>query len=96
MPVTNTSVQSSFFQFRVLKMPICLIVGCSRKTGRDQGIRLYRSQLSCDESGPEVEELSIERRRRWISEKKSQSTTLFKTTTSLQYLLNFEFMLERP
>ncbi|KAL9986652.1 hypothetical protein ACROYT_G000824, partial [Oculina patagonica] len=46
---------------------ICLIVGCSRKTGRDKGIRLYRSQLSCDESGPEVEELSIERRRRWIS-----------------------------
>ena len=67
MLVTNTSVQSCFFQFRVLKMPMCLIVGCSRKTGRDKGIRLYRVPAVVTNQGPEVEELSIERRRRWIS-----------------------------
>ena len=67
MLVTNTSVQSCFFQFRVLKMPMCLIVGCSKKTGRDKGIRLYRVPAVVTNQGPEVEELSIERRRRWIS-----------------------------
>ena len=48
-------------------MPMCLIVGCSRKTGRDKGIRLYRVPVVVTNQGPEVEELSIERRRRWIS-----------------------------
>lgn len=46
---------------------MCLIVGCSRKTGRDKGIQLYRVPAVVTNQGPEVEELSIERRRRWIS-----------------------------
>lgn len=48
-------------------MPMCLIVGCSRKTGRDKGIRLYRVPAVVTNQGPEVQELSIERRRLWIS-----------------------------
>ena len=48
-------------------MPMCLIVGCSRKTGRDKGIRLYRVPAVVTNQGPEVEELSTERRRLWIS-----------------------------
>ena len=48
-------------------MPMCLIVGCSRKTGRDKRIRLYRVPAVLINQVPEVEELSIERRRRWIS-----------------------------
>ena len=67
MLVTNTSVQSCFVQFRFLQMPMCLIVGCSRKTGPDKRIRLYRVPVVLTNQGPEVEELSIERRRRWIS-----------------------------
>jgi len=47
---------------------MCLIVGCSRKSGRDKGIRLYRVPAVVTNQGPEVEELSTdERRRRWIS-----------------------------
>ena len=60
MLVTNTSVQSCFFQFRVLKMPMCLIMGCSRKTGRDKVIRLYRVPAVVTNQGPEVKQLSIE------------------------------------
>ena len=48
-------------------MPMCLIVGCSRKTGRDKGIRLYQVPAVLTKQGPEVEELSIEQRRLWIS-----------------------------
>ena len=48
-------------------MPMCLIVGCSRKTGRGKGVRLYRVPAIITNQGPEVEELSIERRRLWIS-----------------------------
>ena len=49
-------------------MPMCLIVGCSRKTGRDKGIRLYRVPAVVTYQGPEVDELSTERRRSlWVS-----------------------------
>lgn len=48
-------------------MPLCLIVGCSRKSGRDKGIRMYRVPAVVTNQGPEVEELSIKRRRLWIS-----------------------------
>ncbi|XP_068735461.1 uncharacterized protein [Montipora capricornis] len=48
-------------------MPMCLIVGCSRKTGRGKGVRLYRVPAIITNQGREVEELSIERRRLWIS-----------------------------
>jgi len=64
MLVTNTSAQSCFVQFRFLQMPMCLIVGFSRKTGSDKRIRLYRVPAVLTNQGPEVEELSIERRRR--------------------------------
>ena len=46
---------------------MCLIVDCSRKTGRGKGVRLYRVPAIITNQGPEVEELSIERRRLWIS-----------------------------
>ena len=48
-------------------MPMCLMVGCSRKTGRGKGVRLYRVPAIITNQSPEVEELSIERRRLWIS-----------------------------
>ena len=44
-----------------------LIDGCSRKRGRDKGIRLYRFPAVETNQGPEVEEMSTERRRLWIS-----------------------------
>ena len=46
---------------------MCLIVECSRKSGGARGIRLCRVPAVVTNQGPEVEELSIERRRRWIS-----------------------------
>ena len=48
-------------------MPMCLIVGCSRKTGGDKGIRLYRVPAVVANQGPDVEEFSIGRRRLWMS-----------------------------
>ena len=48
-------------------MPMCLIVECSRISGGARGIRLYRVPAVVTNQGPKVEELSIERRRRWIS-----------------------------
>ena len=48
-------------------MPMCLIVECSRKSGGARGIRLYRVPAVVTNQGPEVEELSLERRRRRIS-----------------------------
>ncbi|XP_068688434.1 uncharacterized protein [Montipora foliosa] len=48
-------------------MPMCLIVGCSRKTGGGKGVRLFRVPAIITNQGPEVEKLSIERRRLWIS-----------------------------
>ena len=48
-------------------MSMCLIVGCSRKSSGARGIRLCRVPAVVTSHGPEVEELSIERRRRWIS-----------------------------
>lgn len=48
-------------------MPMCPIVGCSRKTGRDKSIRLYRVPAVVTNQGPEVEELSIKQQRLWIS-----------------------------
>jgi len=35
---------------------MCLIVGCSRKSGRDKGIRLYQVPAVVTNQGPEVEE----------------------------------------
>ena len=48
-------------------MPMCLMFGCSRKTGGDKGIRLYRVTAVVTYQGPEVKELSTERRRLWVS-----------------------------
>ena len=48
-------------------MPMCLIVGCSRKSGGARGIRLCRVPAVVTNQGPEVEELSTERRWQWIS-----------------------------
>ena len=56
-------------------MPMCLIDGCSRKTGRGKGVRLYRVPAIITNQGPEVEELSIERRRLWISAKSRADLT---------------------
>ena len=54
---------------------MCLIVGCSRKSGGARGIRLCRVPAVVTNQGPEVEELSIERRRRWISAKSQDDLT---------------------
>ena len=60
MLVTNTCIKSRFFQSRLLKIPMCLIVGCSRKSGGARGVRLCRVPAVVTNQGPEVEELSIE------------------------------------
>lgn len=65
--VTNTCIKWRFFPVSPPQMPMCLIVGCSRKCGGARGIRLCRVPAVVTNQGPEVEELSIERRRRWIS-----------------------------
>ncbi len=65
MLVTNTSVQSLFFSVLLSQnanVPDC---GCSRKTGRDEGIQLYQVPAVVTIQGQEVE-LSIEQRQRCI------------------------------
>ena len=48
-------------------MVLCLIVGCASKSGRDKGIYFARVPIVVLNQGVEAEELSRERRSRWIS-----------------------------
>ena len=51
----------------VLSVCLCLIVGCSRKSGRDKGIYFARVPFIVTNQGEKAQELSEEGRSRWIS-----------------------------
>ena len=53
-------LQRDFCSISLPQMPMCLIVGCSRKSGRDKEISLYRVPPVVTNQGPEVEELSLD------------------------------------
>ena len=46
---------------------LCLVVGCGRKSGRDEGICFARVPSIVTNQGEKAQELSGERRSRWIS-----------------------------
>ena len=46
---------------------MCLLVNCSNRSGRDEGVRLFRVPAIIKNQGEETEELSRERRRKWLS-----------------------------
>ncbi|XP_031562632.1 uncharacterized protein LOC116298355 [Actinia tenebrosa] len=48
-------------------MVLCLFVDCNAKSGRDKGISFFRVPTVIKNQGEEAEELSIERRTKWIS-----------------------------
>ena len=48
-------------------MPMCLILGCSYRSGRNKGIGMFRVPAIAVNQGEEAEELSRERRRLWLS-----------------------------
>ena len=48
-------------------MPMCLILGCSYRSGRNEGIGMFRLPAIAVNQGEEAEELSRERRRLWLS-----------------------------
>ena len=48
-------------------MVLCMIFGCASKSGRDKGFYLARLPSVVTNQGEEAQELSKERRSRWIS-----------------------------
>ena len=48
MLVTNTCIKSRFFPVSPPQMPMCLIVGCSRKCGGARGMILNNNRV-CDQ-----------------------------------------------
>ena len=48
-------------------MVLCLIVGCGCKSGRDKGLYFARVPSVVSNQGEEAQQLSEERRSRWIS-----------------------------
>ena len=48
-------------------MVLCLMVNCHSRTVRDKEISLFRVPVIVKNQGEACEELSIERRRRWLS-----------------------------
>ena len=48
-------------------MVLCLIVGCGCKSGRDKGLYFARVPSLVTNQGEEAQQLSEERRSRWIS-----------------------------
>ena len=48
-------------------MVLCMIVGCANRSGRDIGVYLARVPSVVTNQGKEAENLSRERRSRWIS-----------------------------
>ena len=49
------------------KMVLCMIVGCANRSGRDNGVHFARVPSVVTNQGKEAENLSRERRSRWIS-----------------------------
>ena len=48
-------------------MVLCVISGCSSKSGRDKDIRFFRVPKVRTNQGAEHEELTLKRRTEWIS-----------------------------
>ena len=48
-------------------MVLCLIVGCSKRSGRDKNVSFYRIPKVITRKGPRIEELSRRRRTGFIS-----------------------------
>ena len=48
-------------------MVLCMIVGCGSKSGRDKGLYFARVPSVVTNQGEEAQELSKERRSRWVS-----------------------------
>ena len=48
-------------------MVLCLMVGCSKRSGRDKDVSFYRVPVIIRSEGELTEELTTERRRKWIS-----------------------------
>ena len=49
------------------RMVLCMIVGCANRSGRDKGVYFARVSSVATNQGKEEENLSRERRSRWIS-----------------------------
>lgn len=47
-------------------MDHCIVFGCSKHSGKDKGLNFYRIPAVVTREGEEEEELSKERRERWI------------------------------
>ena len=48
-------------------MVLCMIVGCGSKSGRDKGLHFARLPSVVTNQGEKAQELSKEKRSRWIS-----------------------------
>ena len=47
-------------------MPVsCMVINCSKRAKRDKGIKFFRIPAVIKHQGPQMEELSDERRRLW-------------------------------
>ena len=56
-------------------MVLCLTVECSKRTGRDKDVSFYRAPVIIRNEGELTEELTTERRRKWISAINRDNTT---------------------
>ena len=72
-------------------MVLCLIVGCSNKSGRSENISIFRVPTVVINQGKDAEELSKQRRSLWISaiSRNNITETIKKTTV---YAANILFL----
>ena len=61
------STEISHKNIVIFIMVLCLMVNCHSRTVRDKGISFFRVPVIVKNQGEACEELSIERRRRWLS-----------------------------
>ena len=61
------STEISHKNIVIFIMVLCLMVKCHSRTVRDKGISFFRVPVIVKNQGEACEELSIERRRRWLS-----------------------------
>ena len=56
-------------------MVLCLMIDCGKNTQRDHDVQFFRVPVVVKHQGEEVEELSSERRRKWIAAINRQDLT---------------------
>ena len=66
-PYWCTSMVNKLVASFAWNMVLCMIVGCGSKSGRDKGLYFARVPSVLANQGEEAQELSKERRSRWIS-----------------------------